>query len=213
MAETIICKLCLRRRAKRACPAVNADICAICCGEQRENALSCPLDCEFLRAAHQHEKTIEIPVEEISNPDVEVSEDFIHLHEELLLFSVYTVLQAALHTPGAVDTDVLEALAALIQTYRTAQSGLVYETQAENKIAASVQRMIANSMTDYEKAAQAEDPISRTSDKDIFKVLVFLHRVGQQNLNGRSKGRMFIDLLRTMTPDTGIDERPPGIIL
>lgn len=207
------CRLCERRRAKRACPAVHGGICSICCGEQREVALNCPLDCEFLRSAHKHEKPIEIPQELISDPDVEVTEDFIRRHEELLLFSVYTVLQAALRTQGAVDTDVLEALAALIQTHRTAQSGLLYQTKAGNSVAASVQRKIADSVKDYEKARQAEEQPSRSFDNDVFRILVFLHRIGQQNLNGRSKGRMFINLLSDMTPDSRVDERAPSIIL
>jgi hypothetical protein len=44
-------------------------------------------------------------------------------------------------------------------------------------------------------------------------MLVFLHRIGQQNLNGRPKGRMFIDMLHGMTPDIGVDEQVPSIIL
>jgi hypothetical protein len=213
MGETIICRLCGIRRAKRACPAVHGEICAICCGEQREVTLSCPLDCEFLRAAHKHEKTVDVPAEAISDPDVEVTEDFIRLHEELLLFLVYTVLQAALRTQGAVDTDVLGALGALIQTRRTAQSGLLYETRAGNNVAASVQQKISASMKDYEKALQDKEELSRSWDQDVFRILVFLHRIGQQNLNGRSKGRMFINLLSDMTPDSGVDERAPSIIL
>jgi hypothetical protein len=213
MAEAIICKLCGKRRAKRACPAVKGEICALCCGEQREVTLSCPLECEFLREAHKHEKTLEIPVEQISNPDIEITEDFVRSREELLLFCVYSMVQAALRTPHAVDTDVLEALGALIQTQRTAQSGLVYESRADNTVAAAVQRRFSESLKGYATARQDGESLRPQADGDIFKVLVFLHRIGQQNLNGRAKGRMFVGMLRSMTPDTGVDERAPSIIL
>jgi hypothetical protein len=160
------------------------------------------------------EKTLQIPVQQISNPDVEVSEEFIHLHEDLLLISVHSLLQAALRTPHAFDNDVLDALAALIQTRRTAQSGLIYETRAENSVAAAVQRAFAESLKHYQQAiGTRREAVTPFSDGDIFKMLVFLHRIGQQNLNGRPKGRMFIDMLRETTPETGVDERAPSIIL
>ena len=60
----------------------------------------------------------------------------------MLLFGVYSLVKAALRTPGAIDADVLQAVDALIKTQRTSQSGLVYETRAENSIAAAVQRGI-----------------------------------------------------------------------
>ena len=213
MAEAISCRLCGKRRAKRACPAVGGAICAICCGEQREVILFCPLECEFLREAHKHEKTVEIAAEEISNRDVEVSEEFIRSQEELLLYSIYSLIQATLRTAHAVDTDVLAALAALIQTRRTAQSGLLYETRAENTVAASIQQKFTGSLKNYEEERRSIESLSPHSESDVFKILVFLHRIGQQNLNGRPKGRMFIDMLRAMTPDTGVDERAPSIIL
>lgn len=213
MAEAIICKLCRNRRAKRACPAVHGQICAICCGEQREIILSCPLECEFLREAHKHEKTLVIPEHEISNPDVKITEDFIRAHEELLLFSVYSLVQATLRTAHAVDTDVLDALTALIKTRRTAQSGLLYESRSENTVAFAIQQKFAESLNGFERERNERESLIAHPESDTFKILVFLHRIGQQNLNGRPKGRMFIDLLRGMTPDTGVDERAPSIII
>ena len=213
MAEPVLCKICGKRRAKRACPAVGGDICPLCCGEQREVSLSCPLTCEYLLEAHEHEKALPVPENEISNPDIRVDEQFVAEHEELLLFCIYSLLQAALRTPGAVDTDVLAALAALIQTQRTLESGLVYETRSDNALAAAVQRSFSASLTDYEKLRAERESVPALRSGDILKTLVFLHRVGQQNLNGRPKGRLFLGLLRQMTPDTPVDERAPSIII
>ncbi len=80
-----------------------------------------------------------------------MTEEFIRSHEELLLFCIYSLVQAAFKADGAVDSDVVAALEALIQTHRTLESGLVYETRPENSIAASVQRSFAASLADYEK--------------------------------------------------------------
>src|ERR1700749_2681782 len=119
MPETNLCKICGQRRAKRACPAVQGNICSICCGTEREVSLSCPLECEYLREAHRREKAVPVEPKDISDLDIEVSEAFIRSHEELLLFCVYSLVQGALRTPGAVDSDVLQTLEALIKTYRT----------------------------------------------------------------------------------------------
>lgn len=211
MLQTVLCKICGKRRARRECPAVEGDICAVCCGTEREVSLSCPLDCEYLRAAHQREKPL--VASEISHPDIHVTEEFMRSHEELLLFCVYSLLEAALRTPGAVDSDVIAALEALIQTYRTLESGLVYETRAENAIAASVQRSFTASFNDYRKLRQEREALSPVCDADMLAILAFLHRIGRQNQNGRPRGRMYLDLLRNMTPDLRVEERAPSIIL
>ncbi len=193
---------------------MHGDICTLCCGTEREVSLSCPLDCEYLQEAHRHEKPIPVAESQLSHPEVAVTEDFLREHEELLLFCIYSLLQAALRTTGAVDTDVVAALEALIQTHRTFESGLVYETRAENSLAASVQRAFAASLADYQKLKKEREGLSSYRNAEILAILVFLHRIAQQNQNGRPRGRMYLDLLRHMTPaPPGVEERAPSIIL
>src|SRR5215210_7103624 len=50
----MICPLCRQRKAKRACPAVGQDICAVCCGTKRIVELACPATCIYLEHAHRH---------------------------------------------------------------------------------------------------------------------------------------------------------------
>ena len=213
MPETNLCKICGKRRAKRACPAVGGDICSICCGEQREVSLTCPLDCEYLQEAHRHEKPLSLIEDQLPNPDILVTEDFIAEQEELLLFCIYSLLQAALRAGTAYDADVLAALEALIQTRRTLDSGLVYETRSENSVANAIQRSFTASLDDYQKLREERETLKPVRNSDVLATLVFLERVGQQNQNGRPKGRMYLDLLRQMTPDAGVEERAPSIIL
>lgn len=213
MPETILCKICGKRRARRACPAVRGDICALCCGTEREVSLSCPLECEYLQEAHRREKAIAVSEDEIGNKDIPVTEEFLQSHEELLLFCVHSLIDAALGTPGAVDSDAIAALGALIQTHRTLESGLVYETRAENSIAASMQRSFAAALADYQKLKAEQEGLSCVRNVEILAILVFLYRIGQQSRNGRPRGRMYLDLLRNMLPEPGVEERAPSIIL
>ena len=212
MSETILCKICGKRRARRHCPAVHGDICAICCGTEREVSLSCPLECEYLQEAHRREKPTPIDVEQLPDSDVAVTEEFLRDHEELLLFCMVSVVEAALRTSSATDADALEALDALIKTYRTTESGLLYETRPVNTIAAAVQRAFSTSLEDYQKLRAERENLSYRN-AEILGVLVFLRRLGQRNQNGRPRGRMYLDLLRQMTPATARDERVPGIIV
>jgi hypothetical protein len=212
MTEPILCKLCGKRRARRRCPAVHGDICTICCGTEREVSLSCPLECEFLQEAHRREKPVLIDEKQLSDPDIPVTEEFLRDHEELLLFCMVSLVHAALRTSSATDADAIEALEAQIKTYRTAESGLLYETRPVNTIAASVQRTFSESLEDYQKV-RAERESLHFRNAEILAVLVFLRRMGQQNQNGRPRGRMYLDLLKQMTPATAGDERAPGIIV
>src|SRR4051794_39833632 len=134
MSDPMLCKICQKRRARRACPAVRGDICTLCCGTEREVSLSCPLACEYLQEAHRHEKPVPLNGQQVSNPDIVVTEELLAEHEGLLLFCARALLQAALETSGAIDGDVIAALEALIQTHRTLQSGLLYETRPENMV-------------------------------------------------------------------------------
>jgi hypothetical protein len=212
MSETTLCKLCGKRRARRRCPAVHGDICAICCGTEREVSLSCPLECEFLQEAHRREKPVPVDEKELFDPDVHVTEEFLRDHEELLLFCMVSLVHAALRTASATDADALEALEAQIKTYRTAESGLLYETRPVNTIAAGVQRAFSESLADYQKV-RAERESLHFRNTEILAVLVFLRRMGQQNQNGRPHGRMYLDLLKQMTPATATDDRAPGLIV
>src|SRR5690242_10816279 len=110
MPETNLCKICGKRRARRACPAVHGDICPICCGEHRELSFTCPLTCEYLEEAHKREKPLAVPEDQIANRDIVVTEEFAANNEQLMLFCIYSLLQAALRTnPPAVDGDLIDA--------------------------------------------------------------------------------------------------------
>lgn len=175
-------------------------------------SLSCPLECEWLQEAHRHEKPLQ-PTAPLPNQDVRITEQFLREHEELLLRCAYSLLEAARSTAGVVDTDVVAALEALIRTYRTLESGLVYETRAENNIAASVQRSFSESLAGWLKAETERGAISPVRDRDVLAILVFLQHLGLTNQNGRPRGRMFLDMLRQMAPKPGVEEDPRSIIL
>lgn len=193
------CQICETRKARRYCPGVHGEICSICCGNEREVSISCPLDCPYLMEARQHEKPHEVNIEDVPNRDIQVTEEFLREHEPLFVFLSSRLLDAALSSSGAVDSDVRDALQSLIRTYRTLESGLYYETKPANLIAAGIHQRMQEAIEALRKEL-AEKNAMPIRDAEILGTLVFLERVELHQNNGRPRGRAFIDYLRTYFP-------------
>ena len=170
--------------------------------------LRCPLDCEYLREARKHERPIAVNPDEFPNRDVKVDETFLYQNETLLIGMGKAVVDAALATPGAVDSDMREAFEALIRTRRTLQSGLYYETRPDNTIAAELSRRIQASIEEFRRGEREQLQMTKTRDTDVLGILVFLQRLELDRNNGRKLGRAFIDFMRAQLPQEVLGERP-----
>jgi len=199
------CAICEVRKPRRYCPGVRGDICTICCGTERENTVSCPLECEYLQESRIREKPPLLSADDLPNKDIRVNDAFLRKHEPLLMVLAATVMNAALEYDGTIDYDVREALDAHIRTYRTMQSGLVYETRPANPMAAHVYGRIQESVEDLRRRLQESTGMSSIRDTDVLGILVFLHRMELQHNNGRQKGRAFIDFLRQYFPQKPVE--------
>src|SRR3954453_197459 len=103
------CAICETRRPRRFCPGVRGDICALCCGAEREVTVNCPLECEYLREARRHERPGDLDPSTPPNQDIRLTERFVEEHELLATVVGSALLGAALDTPGAIDQDAREA--------------------------------------------------------------------------------------------------------
>jgi hypothetical protein len=193
----MVCAICQIRRSKRACPGVNGSICSICCGQEREVSVACPLDCEYLQDARRHDKPVPFDPAAALNRDVPVTERFLAEQEELLVFLGQRLAAVAMETAGVVDSDVRDVLDALIRTYRTLQSGVYYETRPENALAGRLFVILQESIAEFRRAEQERTGLPKTRDTDILGVLVFFERLALERNNGRIRGRAFIDLMRS----------------
>ena len=205
------CAICRTRRPRRSCPGVHGDICAICCGKEREVTVDCPPDCEYLREARKHEALAEIDPATMGNPDIRVTEEFLEPHAPLMLGIGGAMLGAAVQT-HAVDSDVREALASLIQTYRTLQRGVIYESLPTNPLAANLCREVKELVEAYMQEETRRSGMTKTRDSDVWRVLVFFERLALDRNNGRARSRAFLDLLRELQAGNAADV-PPSLIL
>ena len=133
------CVLCETRKPRRHCMAVNGDICSQCCGTSREVTVVCPFECGYLREARIHEKLVDVDPQTFPHQDVKITERFLVDHEDLLLATASALAEGALEANHAYDSDVKEAIEALIKTYRTLIAGVFYEALPNNSVAASIQ--------------------------------------------------------------------------
>ncbi len=208
---TIQCKICNKRRAKRHCPGVDGEICAACCGEGREITVDCPRGCAHLREARVHEAKVVLTAEQVPHRDVEVSEDFVRQQEHLVLILGNT-LTRAMEKGKAVDGDAREALEAMIQTYRTMASGLIYETRPPNPYAADLQEALKSTIEDLRKRIEEESPTHSVQDSDLLGTLIFLQRLALQYDNGRRRGRVFYDFMLDHFPATPPESQVSEVI-
>ncbi|HWB85370.1 MAG TPA: hypothetical protein VG675_14600 [Bryobacteraceae bacterium] len=202
------CAICQTRKPRRFCPGVRGDICTVCCGTEREVTVNCPLDCEYLRDARQHERLLPLSAKDFPSKDIEVTESFLQKNEEMLVALGQRIVMVALDTPGAVDSDVREALEALVRTYRTLQSGVYYETRPANPLAARIYDAVQEASAEYRKRETESLGMPKTRDSDVLGLLVFFQRLAWDRNNGRPKGRTFIDMVRAFYFNAGAGAGP-----
>jgi hypothetical protein len=200
MGEKILCHLCERRAPRRYCPALEREICTVCCGTEREQSIGCPLDCEHLRDARYHEKLPELDPKSLPNPEIELTESFMNGHQELTIILGRLLFVAAVENQGVVDADMRDALASLVTSFKTASSGLIYEARPDNAIAAAVVGRFREELDKLSEELAEHAPGRPLPDKDLLGVLVFWQRMEFQRSNGRRKGRAFIESLYGILP-------------
>jgi len=173
----------------------------------------CPLDCEYLEEARKHEVPAIADGSTFPNADIPVTEQFLRSHEPLLLWMSVEVMRAAIETPGAVDNDLKDALEALVKTYRTLQSGLVYESRPPNALAAALYGRVLASVDEFRKLNRQSSGMQTARDVEVLGILAFLQRMEIQQNNGRRLGRAFVDFLRTHFPQNPKPVQQPSLIL
>lgn len=208
MGEKKLCHLCQRRAPRRYCPALERDICSMCCGTEREQSIGCPLECEHLRDARYHERLPELDPKSMPNPEIELTDRFLDDHKDLAVVLGRMLFVAAIETQGVVDDDMREALAALVTTFKTAAVGLIYDARPGNAIAAAVATRFQEELDKFREDVAKSSPEHAILDKHLLGVLVFWQRLEYQRSNGRRKGRAFIESLYSLLPPPG--EEPMG---
>jgi hypothetical protein len=197
----VSCPICQKRKAARFCPAKGEKICPVCCGTEREVSIDCPSDCAYLTAAHRYEDGHRRSLPgDTPLLDVKVSQEVIYTHQNLLSGLAFTAAKFSVAHPATTDPDVLAALEALAETYKTLSSGIFYERPPDARLARGLYAALAQFL-DESKQQTAERATDATAkDSEVFFLLVFLYRMGLLRTNGRPRARRYVEFLRGQFP-------------
>ena len=195
------CPICEKRKAERFCPAKGEKICAVCCGTEREVSIDCPSDCSYLVAAHRYENEHQrsIPAD---TPLLEekIPQDTVYAHQQLMSALAFSIAKFCAVQPTATDPDVLAALEALAQTYKTLGSGIIYENPPVAPLPRELYAALIAFLSEVKKQQAERANSAAWKDSEVFFLLVFLYRMGLLRTNGRPRSRRFIEFLRAQFP-------------
>jgi hypothetical protein len=128
----------------------------------------------------------------LPSSDVKMSEEDIERLGYLMMTTATALMIEYKKNPRIVDADVREALDHVVRNYRTAQSGLVYESRPTNPFAAQVQDGLMAAATEVRQNMLEHYGMEITRDIDWLKAAVFFQQMAFLHDNGRSKGREFL---------------------
>ena len=196
--------MCRQRRGRRACPAVNDQICAICCGTKRLVEIRCPLDCPYLATAREHPPAVVVRRQR-QDLDllVEVLRD-LNTRQSQLFFLIATVIAQyrSSELESIVDDDVAQASGTLAATFETAARGVIYEHRAASIPAARLAAALKTALADAARGAGS--PFERDAAVILRRIEQSARRMTEA---GPANSRAFIALLERVVQRS--DEEPP----
>ena len=195
------CPICEKRKAARFCPAKGEKICAVCCGTEREVTIDCPSDCSYLIAAHRyedgHRRSLAADTPML---DEKIPQDIVYTHQQLMAALAFSIAKFCSVQPATVDADVLSTIQSLAQTYKTLNSGIIYEKPPDAPLPRELYAALMAFISEVKKQqAERAGPVG-LKDSEVFYLLVFLYRMGLLRTNGRPRSRRFIEFLRAQFP-------------
>ena len=173
-AET--CPLCQRRRARRACPALARQICAVCCGTKRLTEIRCPPDCGYLVSARTHPPAVVHRQQERDARFLLPIVGGLDPRQYQLFFLVQGTFHRLAGTGGmTVDDDVVRDTAqALAATYETAGKGIIYEHRPSSLPAERLSRELKPLLEQRDERG----PVAR--ERDLVAVLRCVERAATE---------------------------------
>lgn len=206
------CAVCGQRKAKRACPALRQEICAVCCGTKRLVEIRCPADCAHLAAARQHpaaavRRQHESDLRALMGALGPLNEGQLQL---FFLVQSYLLKAPPPGTPRPVDREVVDAATAVAATLETASRGVIFEHPAET---VNGQRLAAELRAVLGEAGKGG---GSRFEREAAAVLRAVARAAGEPAGKEPSSRAYLELvgrvLREGAPDVPPDEAPTIVL-
>lgn len=208
------CPVCNKRKVKRFCPAKGENICAVCCGTEREVTIDCPPDCSYLVGSRAYDfRRKPVDWQKIPFAEVRIPQEFAQTHAPLLTALISSVSRYAAEHRPVVDSDVIAAFEALAVTYRTLSSGVYYEKPPDYLYRRELYGVLKTAVDEFKQSENQRLGLATIRDSDIRDALTFLAQLGALHENGRPKGRAFLDLIRSQVAPPEAAQPASDIVL
>src|SRR5687768_10365308 len=200
----MFCPSCRQRKPRRACPALGASICPVCCGTKRLVEIKCPPDCGYLASAREHPAAV---VRRRQERDVaQLLPTIRHLTErQYQLFFLFHTMMAR-YTPQGfsrlVDADVADAAAAVAATLETAARGVIYEHTPQGPPA----QALATELTTM--LAKVREQGAKVFDREAAIVLRAIEQGARGTAVPTDGPTGYLDLIARLLQGTGTE--PPA---
>jgi hypothetical protein len=198
----VLCPLCGVRRARRGCPALDKQICAVCCGTKRLVQIQCPSDCTWLASAREHPPAVAVRRHQRDlGVLVQATRDFNERQTQIfVLVTTFLLHYAPPDLHGVIDDDVAEAAAAVASTFETAARGVIYEHRPASlpaeRLATELRQMLA----------EAGKGTTSSFERDAGVVLRRLEEaVRDLRATDHENSRAFLDLMTRVLPKSPAD--------
>ena len=179
------CPLCGQHRARRACPALGHQICAVCCGTKRLTEIQCPPDCGYLASAKTHPPAaLQRQQERDARFVLPMIAGLSERQYQLFFLVQGTLHQLAVAGELPVDDDVIRDTAqALAATYETASKGIIYEHRPSSLHA----ERLARELKPLLEGQEGQRPVA--SERDLVEVLRRVERAADKARAALDGGR------------------------
>ena len=210
------CPLCRTRKAKRFCPAKQAHICPVCCGQKREVEIDCPADCVYLHSGREYERSRRARLGDREPLTARLWDRSFQARNMELLTGLWTTIhESRSQFPDLVDGDVREVLERLARTYRTLEGGIYYDHVPDTLI----QKALYGSLKSLLDKRRNPEDLSASTPKtgDVLDCLQMTLEMANLSDLSRPRSREFLDRLATMVSQSSKEpsrlESAPKIVL
>jgi hypothetical protein len=201
------CVLCAQKKAKRSCPAKNAQICALCCGRKRVLEVACPESCEYLAAGRKRE--VEEYKQRLQKMDSSKQEKYritISQHHDVITHLEYAISRERLQSRNLKDKDAAQAIDLLLDAYRTEDKGILYEKKSDDIRIESLRMELRKVVESFRNPEGAEkqgvvDPQNtRLQLGGAIECLEFIQTLIAMYVENRTSLSGYVDFLARVIP-------------
>jgi hypothetical protein len=153
------CIVCEQKKGKRNCPAKNAMICPVCCGEKRMLEIPCPESCDYLITGREHEGNEYAKLlRSLDRKSQERNQQVFLNHLDVIGRLEYSISRTRYLSRDLTDKDVIQAVDLLLENYRTEEKGVLYEKTSENLRVESLRRELRDVMETFRNSPTETGP-------------------------------------------------------